>query len=108
LRAYALSATHDRVVGFSVSYGITGTRVLAKPGSNLGTPESLAGKQIGVLENRATEQTIRLLQPKAKLVTFKIVPDGIAALQQGKIDGFASGGVLKELDKLSLTVRLWK
>jgi polar amino acid transport system substrate-binding protein len=95
----------DRVVDFSVSYGVTGTRVLAKRGSNLGTPESLASKQIGVLENGTTEQTIRLLQPKAKLVTFKTVPDGITALQQGKIDGFASDDVLLEGTRQTLPNR---
>jgi polar amino acid transport system substrate-binding protein len=95
----------DRFVDFSLSYGITGTRVLAKRGSNLGTPESLAGKQIGVLENGTNEQTVRLLQPKAKLVTFKTVTDGIAALQEGKIDGFASDGVLLEGTRQTLPNR---
>lgn len=95
----------DRFVDFSLSYGVTGTRILAKKGSNLGTPESLAGKQIGVLENSSNEQVIRLLQPQAKLVKFKTIPAGIAALQEGKIDAFSSDGILLEGTRQTLPNR---
>ncbi|CAD5952906.1 extracellular substrate binding-like orphan protein GrrP [Planktothrix agardhii] len=86
----------DRYVDFSVSYGVTGTRLLVKKGSNLGTPESLVNRQIGVLENGSSESTIQVVQPQAKIVKFKTIGEGIAALEQGKIDAFGSDGVLLE------------
>jgi polar amino acid transport system substrate-binding protein len=86
----------DRYVDFSVSYGVTGTRLLVKKGSNLGTPESLVNRQIGVLENGSSESTIQVVQPQAKIVRFKTIGEGIAALEQGKIDAFGSDGVLLE------------
>lgn len=39
----------EKDVDFSVSYGITGTRLLVKRGSGLWEPKSLAGKRIGAL-----------------------------------------------------------
>lgn len=86
----------DRFVDFSVSYGVAGTRLLTKRGSNLDSPESLAGKNIGTLENSTNEQTIKVIQPQAKLIYLKTLNDGINALKEGKIDGFASDGILLE------------
>ncbi|WP_040957421.1 extracellular substrate binding-like orphan protein GrrP [Planktothrix agardhii] len=95
----------DRYVDFSVSYGVTGTRLLVKKGSNLGTPESLVNRQIGVLENGSSESTIQVVQPQAKIVKFKTIGEGIAALEQGKIDAFGSDGVLLEGSRQTLPNR---
>jgi polar amino acid transport system substrate-binding protein len=86
----------DKKVDFSVSYGVTGTQLLVKKGSNLGSSQSLIGKRIGVLAQTTNEQAIKRVQPKAKLVYFTTRADGYAALQQGKIDGFASDSILLE------------
>ncbi|MEA5572193.1 amino acid ABC transporter substrate-binding protein [Calothrix sp. UHCC 0171] len=86
----------DKQVDFSVSYGVTGTQMLVKKESNLGTAESLLGKRIGVLSQTTNERAIRRVQPKAKLVYFKNRKEGYIALQQGKIDAFASDGILAE------------
>ncbi|MEM9925959.1 MAG: amino acid ABC transporter substrate-binding protein [Cyanobacteria bacterium P01_D01_bin.50] len=83
-------------VDFSFSYGATGTNLLAKKGSNLGDPKSLIGKRIGVLAKTTNEQAIKRVQPQAKLVYYKDREKAYAALQQGKIDAFASDGILLE------------
>ncbi|MBN3923035.1 amino acid ABC transporter substrate-binding protein [Nostoc sp. NMS4] len=86
----------DKKVDFSVSYGATGTQLLVKKGSNLGSPESLIGKRIGVLAGTTNEQAIAHVQPKAKLVYFKTRVEGYTALQEGTIDAFSSDSILLE------------
>ncbi|MEI6443395.1 MAG: amino acid ABC transporter substrate-binding protein [Nostocales cyanobacterium ELA583] len=86
----------DKKVDFSISYGVTGTQILIKKNSNLGSSESLINKQIGVLAGTTNEQAIKRIQPQAKLVYLKTRPEGFAALEQGKIDAFASDSILLE------------
>ncbi|MEM6753131.1 MAG: amino acid ABC transporter substrate-binding protein [Cyanobacteria bacterium P01_C01_bin.38] len=86
----------NKNVDFSFSYGATGTNLLVKKTSNIDEPKSLIGKRIGVLPKTTNEQAIATAQPQAKLVYFKDREKAYAALQQGKIDGFASDGILLE------------
>ncbi len=86
----------DRKVDFSLSYGVTGTQLLVKSGSNLGSPESLIGKKVGVLAQTTNERAIKQAQPQAKLVYLKTRAEGFAALEQGKIDAFSSDSILLE------------
>ncbi|WP_341530380.1 amino acid ABC transporter substrate-binding protein [Nostoc sp. UHCC 0302] len=86
----------DKQVDFSVSYGVTGTQLLVKKGSNLGSPKSLISKRIGVLAGTTNEQAIAHVQPQAKLVYFKTRAEGYTALQQGTIDAFSSDSILLE------------
>lgn len=86
----------EQDVDFSVSYGLTGTRLLVKRGSSLWGPESLVGKRIGVLAQTTNELSIRQAQPKAQIVVLSDRNEGYKALQAGKIDAFASDGILLE------------
>lgn len=86
----------EKDVDFSVSYGFTGTRLLVKHGSSLWGPETLVGKRIGVLPKTTNEQSIRRTQPKAQIVLVNDRAAGYKALQEGKIDAFASDGILLE------------
>ena len=86
----------EQDVDFSVSYGLTGTRLLVKRGSSLWGPESLAGKRIGALPKTTNELSIRQAQPKAQIVLIRDRNQGYKALQEGKIDAFASDGILLE------------
>lgn len=86
----------DKKVDFSISYGVTGTQILIKKETNLGSPESLINKRVGVLAGTTNEQAIKQIQPQSKLVYFKTRPEAFAALEQGKIDAFASDSILLE------------
>ncbi|BAY80051.1 extracellular solute-binding protein family 3 (plasmid) [Nostoc linckia NIES-25] len=86
----------DKKVDFSVSYGATGTQLLTNKGTNLGSPESLIDKRIGVLAGTTNEQAIARVQPKAKLVYFKTRTEGYTALQKGTIDAFSSDSIILE------------
>ena len=84
----------DKKVDFSISYGVTGTQILIKKETNLGSPESMINKRVGVLAGTTNEQAIKQIQPQSKLVYFKTRPEAFAALEQGKIDAFASDSIL--------------
>jgi polar amino acid transport system substrate-binding protein len=86
----------DRLVDFSFSYSSTGTRLLTQQGNDFWDAASIAGKRIGVLPQTTNEQAIRLAQPEAEIVIFEERADGYEALQQGKIDAFASDGIILE------------
>lgn len=90
----AFTWQRDQVVDFSVSYGLSGIRLLVPRGSSLGTPESLIGKRIGVLPNTVAESTIRVLQPQATIVPLSDVAGSLVALQQGEVDAVAGDTVI--------------
>ncbi|MDJ0511200.1 MAG: amino acid ABC transporter substrate-binding protein [Crocosphaera sp.] len=84
----------DEFVDFTVSYFASGTKILRKKGSNLGTIDSLAGKRIGVIPNTTNEQAIKLQQPAAKIIPIKDRYEGLAKLEKGQIDAIAGDGIV--------------
>ncbi len=92
----------DQAVDFSFSYGITGTHLLIKADSEMGSPESMIGERIGVIPNTTNQSVIPIVQPEATLVTVADPMAGVAALAAGQIDGFAWDGILLEGLRLSL------
>lgn len=86
----------DRVVDFSFSYSSTGTRLLTKKGNNFWDADSLVDRRIGALAKTTNEQAIRRVQPLAEMVMVKDRAAGYEALRQGKINAFASDGILLE------------
>ena len=83
-----------KVVDFSISYSISGIRILAKKGSNLSTPQSLIGKRIALVPSSAAVDVIKLVQPQATIVTtYSTVEEAIEALKTGKIDAIAGDGI---------------
>ena len=92
--ASSFTWARDRQVDFSVSYGITGTRLLVKQGSGLWEPQTLAGKRIGALPQTTNELAIQQAQPQAEIVLVKDRAAAYTALRSGQIDAFASDGIL--------------
>ncbi|MFM6325059.1 MAG: extracellular substrate binding-like orphan protein GrrP [Microcystis sp.] len=83
-----------KVVDFSISYSISGIRILAKKGSNLSTPQSLIGKRIALIPTSAAVDVIKLVQPQATIVTtYSTVEEAIEALKTGKIDAIAGDSI---------------
>lgn len=83
-------------VDFSVSYAITGTRLLVKRNSPLSDPASLVGKRIGVLPGTTAEVALRKAQPQAQILLFQDRNKAYQAIQAGQIDAFADDDVLLE------------
>lgn len=90
----AFTWQRDQYVDFSVSYGVSGIRLAVPTNSSLGTPESLAGKRIGVLPNTTAEETIKAVQPAAIIVPLQGVQESLAALKQGQVDAIAGDTVV--------------
>ncbi|MEM7554786.1 MAG: amino acid ABC transporter substrate-binding protein [Cyanobacteria bacterium P01_A01_bin.84] len=86
----------DKQVDFTLSYGNTGTRLLVKKDSKLGSTQSLIAQRIGVLAKTTNEQAIKRVQPLAKLVYFADRNSAYNALKKGRIDAFASDSILLE------------
>ena len=86
----------ERKIDFSVSYGITGTRLLVRQDDYLAISQSLVGKRIGVLPGTTNELAIKRAEPRAKIVYIRERAQGYSALKQGKIDAFAGDGILLE------------
>lgn len=84
----------DQFVDFTVSYFASGTKILRKKGSNLGTIESLAGRRIGVIPNTTNEQAIKLQQPAAQIIPIKDRNEGLNKLKKGEIDAIAGDGIV--------------
>ena len=83
-----------KVVDFSISYSISGIRILAKKGSNLSTPQSLIGKRIALVPTSTAVDVIKLVQPQATIVTtYSTVEEAIEALKTGKIDAIAGDSI---------------
>ncbi|MGK7916486.1 MAG: extracellular substrate binding-like orphan protein GrrP [Prochloraceae cyanobacterium] len=85
----------DKFIDFSISYGVMGTQLLTKKGSNLDSEESLIGKRIGVIPKTTSEQVIKLVQPRVTLIPLKDnLKEAFAALERGKIDALVGDGLI--------------
>jgi polar amino acid transport system substrate-binding protein len=84
----------DRFVDFSMPFSISGIRLMSPQDSQLGSPQSLVGKRIGIAEGSIAGQAVKLVQPQATLVSFKRLEDIVEALKQGKVDAVAGDTVI--------------
>ena len=92
------SLSRQEQVDFSHMTFVDGGSLLVKLGSNLATLQDLGGKKIGVIRGTTTEGAIRTVLQKAQ-VTAEIVSvtdhrGGLAALESGSIDAYASDRVI--------------
>jgi len=92
------SLSRQEQVDFSSMTFIDGGSLLVKLGANMSTLQDLSGKKIGVVPSTTTDGAIRAVLQKA-LVNAEIVPvtdhrGGLAALESGSIDAYASDRVI--------------
>jgi polar amino acid transport system substrate-binding protein len=81
-------------VDFSVPFFFTGTQFLVKEGGSIKSPTDLAGQKVGVIEGTSNQGDVTDMKPDVQVVLLKSRADGIKQLQEGKIDAFASDGIL--------------
>ncbi len=86
----------EQQIDFSVSYGLTGTRLLTKKGVEIWEPEALANKKIAAVAGTTNEIAIRRAQAQAQIMVIKDHAEGYEALKQGAVDAFAADGILLE------------
>ncbi len=81
------SWARDQQVDYSLPIGLSGLRLLTRPGGPDGQPAGLAGQKIGVVSGSLAASSLPSLQPKAQSVGFESYGDAITALQQGTVAG---------------------
>ena len=81
-------------VDFSVPFALSGIRLLTRTEAIDGTPESLAGKRIGVIGGSLGEATVKALQPSARIRPVATFAAGIEALRAGRLDAVAGDSIL--------------
>ncbi len=77
----------EKLVDFSLPIGLSGLRLLTRSGSLDGSPASLAGQSIGVVEGSLGAGLLGSLQPRAQAVTFPTLLQAVTALEQKKVAG---------------------
>jgi polar amino acid transport system substrate-binding protein len=69
---------------YTLPFAIGGTRLLAPTGVD-GTPESLRGRTVGVVEDSASAELLASVVPAAKLSRFRTPAEALAALNSNTI-----------------------
>jgi glutamate/aspartate transport system substrate-binding protein len=83
------------LVDFSLLTFVDGGSLLARLGANITTPADLAGKRVAVVPRTTTEKALTEALQKSWITTARIVSvkenaEGLAAVEQGRADAFAS------------------
>lgn len=94
----SFSRSRNLEVDFSLGYFVTGTQLLINSGSELGSEFV-----IGSVSGTTNHLLIQKLFPIAQLVTVESRQVGLEALLHGRIDAFASDGILLEAMRRSWT-----
>ncbi len=87
-----------KVVDFSSFIFLETTGLMTKAGSGLRSLSDMSGKKIAVLggttNERAINEQLKARQMSANVVPFKYRDDAFAALEEGRVDAFASDRLL--------------
>ncbi len=90
-------------IDFSYTYFLTGQKFLTKKGT-VKSLKDLEGKKIGTAKGSTSEQNVKKSVPSATVLSFDDYPQGVLALQQGKViavttDESILAGQLGKLEK---------
>jgi polar amino acid transport system substrate-binding protein len=77
----------EKLVDFSLPIGLSGLRLLTRSGGLDGSPDSLAGQPIAVVEGSIGAGFLGSLQPTARAVSFPTLPQAVTALEQKTVAG---------------------
>ena len=71
-------------IDFSYTYFLTGQKFLTKKGT-VKSLKDLEGQKIGTTKGSTSEQNVKKAVPSATIISFDDYPQGVLALQQGKV-----------------------
>jgi len=71
-------------IDFSYTYFLTGQKFLTRKGT-VRSLKDLEGKRIGTAKGSTSEQNVKKAIPSATIISFDDYPQGVLALQQGKV-----------------------
>jgi len=84
----------DMRVDHTLAIGLSGLRLLTRSGTLDGSPASLAGRSIGVVQASLAEGELLGMQPQAKAVPFNSLQAAVAALQAGRVEGVIGDSIV--------------
>jgi len=86
----AATMTHKKdregQVDFSITYFMTGQRLLVKKGGPVKSVKDLAGKKVGSVKGSTSEQNVKKAEPATTVISFETYPEAFLALKQGKVE----------------------
>lgn len=82
--AVAFTWERSKSALYTLPFAVGGTRLLAPAGID-GTPDSLQGRSVGVVENSAAAEVIASVVPEARLQGFKTPAEALAALNSKQV-----------------------
>jgi polar amino acid transport system substrate-binding protein len=86
--------SRDETVDFSIVFFYASAQLLIKADGPIKKGPDIVGKRVGVARGTTTERIIRTKLPQTEVVLVQDHNEGFAALQQGKVDAYASDGIL--------------
>ena len=81
-----------KTFSYSLPFAIGGTRLLAAAGVD-GTPESLEGIKVAVVEDSAAAKVLGNVVPEAELTPFKTPAEALAALNDNTVQALGGGSL---------------
>ena len=85
----AATMTHKKEredqVDFSITYFMTGQKLLVKKDGGVKSVADLAGKKVGSVKGSTSEQNVKKAQPGCTVISFETYPEAFLALKQGKV-----------------------
>jgi polar amino acid transport system substrate-binding protein len=86
----AATMTHKKdredQIDFSVTYFMTGQKLLVKKDGGIKGVKDLAGKKVGSVKGSTSEQNVKKAQPECTVISFETYPEAFLALKQGKVE----------------------
>ncbi|QLA17945.1 ABC transporter substrate-binding protein [Desulfolutivibrio sulfoxidireducens] len=86
----AATMTHQKgredQVDFSITYFMTGQKLLVKKDGGIKGVKDLAGKKVGSVKGSTSEQNVKKAQPECTVISFETYPEAFLALKQGKVE----------------------
>ncbi len=80
----------DKQIDFSITYFMTGQRIMVRKGSPIKSVRDLTGKKVGTAKGSTSEQNLMRANPKARLVTFDDVSTAFLALKNKTVDAITT------------------
>ncbi|HCR13310.1 ABC transporter substrate-binding protein [Solidesulfovibrio sp.] len=90
----AATMTHKKEredqVDFSITYFMTGQKLLVKKGGGVNSVADLAGKKVASVKGSTSEQNVKKAQPDCTVISFETYPEAFLALKQGKVQAMTT------------------
>ncbi len=73
-------------IDFSITYFMTGQKLLVKKDGGIKSVADLAGKKVGSAKGSTSEQNVKKAEPECTVISFETYPEAFLALKQGKVE----------------------